>query len=147
MNWRDQAIADIRRDEGLRLVAYQDGGGVWTIGYGHTRGVSLGDTCTEAQAEIWLIQDAGIAERDLNMNCAWWISVPDPVRRGLLNMCFNLGWPRLHAFVKMLYAGSQSLWNKMADEAEASDWADQVGGRATRIAELFRSAAQLELEV
>ena len=26
----------IRRHEGLRLRAYKDGGGVWTIGYGHT---------------------------------------------------------------------------------------------------------------
>jgi len=25
--------------KGLRLQAYQDGGGIWTIGYGHTRGV------------------------------------------------------------------------------------------------------------
>lgn len=30
---------------------------VWTIGYGHTKGVKEGDTCTTAQAEEWLQQD------------------------------------------------------------------------------------------
>ena len=29
-------IALIERFEGLKLRAYQDGNGIWTIGYGHT---------------------------------------------------------------------------------------------------------------
>lgn len=40
--------------EGLRLKAYQDQGGVWTIGFGLTHGVREGDTCTQEQAEEWL---------------------------------------------------------------------------------------------
>ncbi len=32
----DGALEIIRRFEGLRLDAYRDAGGVWTIGYGHT---------------------------------------------------------------------------------------------------------------
>lgn len=40
--------------EGLRLKAYQDEGGVWTIGYGHTAGVKAGDSCTQEQADRWL---------------------------------------------------------------------------------------------
>lgn len=43
--------------EGCRLDAYQDSRGVWTIGYGHTAGVHLGDTCTQDQADAWLQQD------------------------------------------------------------------------------------------
>ena len=39
--------------EGCRLTAYPDQGGVPTIGYGHTFGVALGDTCTQEQAEEW----------------------------------------------------------------------------------------------
>lgn len=51
----------IRKYEGLRLVAYPDpatGGVPWTIGYGHTKGVKKGDTCTQAQANQWLYEDA-----------------------------------------------------------------------------------------
>lgn len=44
----------IKRFEGLRLQAYQCSAGVWTIGYGHTRGVRHGDIIDEAQAAIFL---------------------------------------------------------------------------------------------
>lgn len=44
--------------EGLRLTAYWDSNGrVWTIGFGHTRGVKQGDHCTVAQALAWLEED------------------------------------------------------------------------------------------
>jgi lysozyme len=52
--------------EGLCLEAYQDSGGVWTIGYGHTSGVSAGMTCTQAQAEAWLKEDLAIAEKSVS---------------------------------------------------------------------------------
>lgn len=42
--------------ESCRLVAYLDSGRppVPTIGWGHTRGVYIGDTCTQTQADEWL---------------------------------------------------------------------------------------------
>lgn len=43
--------------EGCRLEAYQDQVGVWTIGYGHTKGVVKGMKCTQEQAESWLMDD------------------------------------------------------------------------------------------
>lgn len=52
------AAALIRTFEGLKLSAYPDSGGVPTIGFGHTKGVKLGDTCTAEQAEAWLAEDA-----------------------------------------------------------------------------------------
>ena len=36
--------------EGLKLEAYQDSVGVWTIGYGHTKGVTPSMKITESQA-------------------------------------------------------------------------------------------------
>lgn len=41
----------IMQFEGCRLTAYQCAAGVWTIGYGHTAGVTQGMTITQAQAE------------------------------------------------------------------------------------------------
>ena len=53
------AAALIRVFEGLRLTAYRDSGGVWTIGYGHTGlDVKPGLVITQAQAESYLQQDA-----------------------------------------------------------------------------------------
>ena len=38
-----EGIALIKKFEGIELQAYQDSVGVWTIGYGHTKGVKEGD--------------------------------------------------------------------------------------------------------
>lgn len=44
-----------KESEGLKLQAYQDPGGIWTIGYGQTgKWVISGLTCTKEQAEEWL---------------------------------------------------------------------------------------------
>ena len=43
--------------EGCKLTAYQDSVGVWTIGYGHTKGVSEGMTITQEEAEQMLLTE------------------------------------------------------------------------------------------
>ncbi len=40
-----------------RLAAFRDGGGVWTIGRGHTKGVTAGMVCTHAQSVAWFSED------------------------------------------------------------------------------------------
>jgi lysozyme len=52
----------IKVSEGLRLKAYKCPAGVWTIGYGHTKGVKEGDTCTVPQADQFLCDDCVDAE-------------------------------------------------------------------------------------
>lgn len=52
--------------EGLMLDAYQDGAGVWTIGYGHTAGVKKGDVTTLRQAIDWLSGDLVTAGAAVN---------------------------------------------------------------------------------
>lgn len=52
----------IKSFEGKRLNAYDDGVGVWTIGFGTIKypngvWVKKGDTCTEEQAEAYLKND------------------------------------------------------------------------------------------
>ena len=39
MNISQEGIALIKKFEGCELKAYQDSVGVWTIGFGHTKGV------------------------------------------------------------------------------------------------------------
>lgn len=60
-SYSEEGYALTKEFEGLRFKAYQDQGGVWTIGYGHTRGVKPGDICTLEQADAWLHEDiAGV---------------------------------------------------------------------------------------
>lgn len=54
-------IALVQRFESCRLSAYFDSRKIPTIGWGHTRGVSIGDSCTQQQADVWLAEDLSIA--------------------------------------------------------------------------------------
>lgn len=65
----------IKQFEGCHLTAYKDPIGIPTIGYGHTKGVKLGQKITQAQADAYLKQDLATAEKavnnlpyDLNLN-------------------------------------------------------------------------------
>lgn len=49
-------LATIGDFEGCKLEAYKCPAGIWTIGYGHTKGVKEGDRITQQEA-IWLLRD------------------------------------------------------------------------------------------
>jgi len=97
----DQAVGLVKGFEGLHLKAYPDPaselaktgkgkGDPWTIGYGHTKGVKPGDTCTLQQADIWLQQDADDAANIVRTN----ITVPLTAGEfgALTSLAFNLGY-------------------------------------------------------
>ncbi|MEY2654204.1 MAG: hypothetical protein RLZZ524_1232, partial [Pseudomonadota bacterium] len=63
MRTSDAGVELIKGFEALRLEAYKDAAGVWTIGYGHAgQDVREGDTITEAEAERLLRLDLLSAE-------------------------------------------------------------------------------------
>ena len=57
MRASDNAKALIKSYEGLRLKAYKCPAGVWTIGYGHTKGVTQGMEISRQMAEGYFEQD------------------------------------------------------------------------------------------
>ena len=57
MRTSQTGINMIKKFEGCRLTAYKDSVGVWTIGYGHTAGVKVGQRITQVQAESFLKDD------------------------------------------------------------------------------------------
>ena len=66
MNTSEEGIALIKKFEGCELTAYQCSANVWTLGYGHTKGVREGDECDVERAEDMLIQDLLEFERWVN---------------------------------------------------------------------------------
>lgn len=66
MKTSDNGIEFIKKHEGLRLKAYLCPSGKPTIGYGHTKGVKLGDVITEEEAEQLLREDLIVVENEIN---------------------------------------------------------------------------------
>ena len=57
MKTSQRGINLIKQFEGVRLTAYKCPAGVYTIGYGHTRGVKRGMKITEEEASAFLTAD------------------------------------------------------------------------------------------
>src|SRR5208282_3398973 len=80
--------------EGVRLSAYADQGGVWTIGYGHTGpGVHSGLIITQEQAEAFLQSDVAGAVACVNRLVTGQISQSQ--FDALVDFAFNLGCANL----------------------------------------------------
>ena len=56
----------IKKFEGCELKSYQDSVGVWTIGYGHTKGVEEGQEITQEEAEEMLASELSEYEGYIN---------------------------------------------------------------------------------
>lgn len=65
MKTSDRGINLITEFEGLRLTAYKCPTGVYTIGYGHTKGVKRGQKITEEEALTYLKTDIQASEKSV----------------------------------------------------------------------------------
>jgi len=84
----------LKEREGLKLHAYKDGGGVWTIGYGHTGNVKSDDRITERQASDLLSKDVVWAEDAVWSNYAPVNSLYQHEFDALVSFVYNVGEPR-----------------------------------------------------
>lgn len=119
MRTSQKGIDLIKKFEGCRLEAYKCPAGIWTIGYGHTKGVQNGQKITQAQAEEFLIEDLKVYEKAVE-SC---VKVPLSQNQfdALVSFCYNCGSGALKTSTllrllnegKYSEAGEQFLrWNK-----------------------------------
>jgi lysozyme len=132
----------IAADEGCRLQSYQDTAGVWTIGYGHAH-VEPDAHWTQSQANSQFRQDLEAAIAQLDCFLPWWRSHCDARRYVMLNMTFELGIRGLLGFGHTLEKIRTRRFSEAASMMLASKWAEQVPGRARRLARIM-STARLE---
>lgn len=80
----------IKSFEQLKLSAYKRfPTEPWTIGWGHTKGVQQGDTCTYEQAEAWFVEDTQAAV-DAN-NSLLTVPVSQNQFDALVSFAYNAG--------------------------------------------------------
>lgn len=105
------------------LNAYDDGTGVWTIGYGHTRGVHQRDTITAETAEALLASDlAPIADQVDQMVR---VRVPQNEYDALCSFAFNLGAQALRGSTLLLCVNRN---DPVAAAGQFTKW-DHAGGK------------------
>jgi lysozyme len=132
---RQIVLAQIRKHEGLRLKPYQDSVGKTTIGIGRNlddRGV------TAEEAAMMALNDIKAAHHELWVNFPWYNALTGDRKYAWINLCFNMGMPRLKGFKMAIAAMEQSKYSVAADEILDSKYARQVGQRAIDIANMIR---------
>lgn len=167
MSINAESLTLIKRWEGLRLRAYKDTGGVWTIGYGHTsdarQAVFHGLEITEKQAEELLVHDLKEAEDAVQRL----VKVPlnENQRGALVSFTYNLGEVQVarSTLLKKLNAGLydevpaqmkrwvydngrklQGLVNRRNDEAEL--WAAPVAEQPSTPG-IFATIVEISLKI
>ena len=107
----------IQSFENLRLQAYQDQRGIWSIGWGHTPAVEYQETTPE-EADEWFAQDTQAAVNAVNRTVD--VALNQNQFDALCSLCFNIG---AHAFATstliallnqgkfLLALGQFSFWN------------------------------------
>ena len=110
--------------EGLRTVAYlPTPHDVPTIGYGHTEGVQMGDTCTAEQADEYLADDLLAAEAGVSSSVL--VDINQNQFDALVSFVFNVGGGNFHSSTlrRLLnngdYQGAADqflVWNKQAGQ-------------------------------
>jgi lysozyme len=93
----------------------------WTIGWGRTKGVLAGDTCTQAQADAMLEEDLAVAEDDVIKGAT--VNLTQNQFDALVSFVYNCGGPAFWASTlrRLLNAGDFKgaaeqfpRWNKSA---------------------------------
>lgn len=104
-SYSDAGLELTKQFEGCKFEAYQDAGGAWTIGYGHTNGVFAGATCTQWQADKFLQEDIQRVVDQINRDVT--VELTQGEFDALVDFGFNLGCHALEnsTLWKLLMAG------------------------------------------
>ncbi|WP_336293956.1 lysozyme [Bartonella sp. CB169] len=138
-----EGLALIKQWEGLRLNAYKDAVGVWTIGYGHTSSagepfVYKGMTITEKQAEELLCQDLRQFENTVEQTVT--VSLNHYQFTALVSFCYNVG---IKAFCNSTLLKKLNNGDYEAVPAELQKWTKAGGKRLLGL--VHRRAAEAGL--
>lgn len=137
MEITNEGINLIKEFEGLELKAYLCPAGVWTIGYGHTKGVKKGQVITQLEADNLLKEDLSSFEKGVTRLIK--SNINQNQFDALVSFAFNLGLTNLKSstllkkvnsnpddrtivdeFIKWIYAGGKQLEGlKKRRQAEA----------------------------
>jgi len=133
----DEIAASLKIEEGFSEHCYTCTEGKHTIGYGRNIDKDGGLGISEDEAEYLLHNDIKRTIKECE-NWYWFDRQPDRVKRVITELCFQLGYPALSGFNRMLSALSADDYSTAAEELLDSKFATQVPNRANRLAARLR---------
>ena len=135
----DEIAEALKFEEGYKGHCYICTAGAHTVGYGRNIDANGGIGISEDEANYLLENDI---KRTIKECQRWtWFDELNPSRQSVVvQLCFQLGAPRLSQFKLMLAALSQQPpdYQTAADELLDSRFATQVPQRANRLADQMR---------
>ena len=137
-----QIIKDrIKKHEGYRDIIYTDSLGYKTIGYGHLvieDGFIPGVQYSKKELEEVFEKDFAIAVQGANKLLGDF-DINDDAFGVVVEMCFQLGFPRVLKFKFFLAALQKQDYEKAAEEMLLSKWHEQTPARCQELSNIMRS--------
>jgi lysozyme len=125
--------------EGLRVSAYQDSLGYWTIGVGRLIDVRRGGRLSHDEVLLLLHNDIVAHATDAVARWAWVEDLDEIRQRAMVDLHFNVGGEGLAKFRVFLQAVERKDYEAAADALTMSRWFEQVKNRAPRIVHMIRT--------
>lgn len=133
----DTLKASLIEHEGWRNTMYRDHLGNNTIGVGHLMSRPISDQAVE---QI-LADDIKITVQEMDNTFPGWRDHDEIRQNVLVEMCFNMGAPRLRQFHRMWAALKDQDYATASAEMLKSRWYLQVGRRAETLAQRMLDGA------
>jgi Phage-related lysozyme (muraminidase) len=133
---RQRLCQQLRLHEGVEHKPYKCTAGYLTIGVGRNledRGLS------DDEIDFLLDNDVQIVVDELARTYDWFFDLTEVRQRVVADMVFNLGLPRFSQFKNMIAAIEAEDYVQASNEMMDSRWAQQVGLRASRLAEMMET--------
>jgi len=130
----DPTATRIKKNEGLRHIAYKDTNGIWTVGYGRNlQAVAF----TDQEIDLMFANDLKRAQIGAKSFKAY--ERLSEARRGVIvEMCYQLGAEGVRRFTAFWDAVARSDWETAKKELLNSKWARKDSpARAQELAEIF----------
>ena len=131
----DDLLSCMNTDEGFKPYAYQDSLGYWTVAFGKCIDKRAGCGLTREEGLYLLKNELALCKEQLEH--FYWYTAMEPVRQEvLIELCYNIGLPKLLKFKDMIGFLQQHDYKSAATAMLCSEWHRQVGDtRANNMAQ------------
>ncbi len=129
----------LKKHEGVETHAYKCTSNKITLGVGRNIDKSGGLGLSIPEIDYLLSNDVKRVSEELILAFSWFSELDKVRKDAMIDMCFNMGLPRLKLFKKSLEAMANEDYDIAAIEFLDSNWAKQVGGRSIIVTDMIRS--------